>query len=251
MFENKAVVFIGKISISLYMWHQIILAFARYCIINPINLLNSCLLFLVIFIFSSLTYFYIETPFRNKKKITNKSLLIIVSLFALFTTGCSYYIYSIHGVIRNVPELEIYKSKIYVGNLHIQYNEAIYKLDKPFTNSSKIKILVIGNSFSRDWANVLLESKYKDQIEISYVYDIEKCNDVKERIEIAKLIYFSEVEITQFNGWVNKFNIDRAKVWNIGTKNFGSNNGIFYNHKRDSSYCTQKTLMDKGFLEKI
>jgi peptidoglycan/LPS O-acetylase OafA/YrhL len=250
LFENRTVVFIGKISFSLYMWHQIILAFARYSVFNHINLKNSGLIFLVILIFSSLTYFFIETPFRDKTKITNKSLLIIVALFTIFTTSCSFYIYSIHGVIRDVPELEVYKSRTYVGNLHIQYNDDIYKLDKPFTTSSKTKILVIGNSFSRDWANILLESKYKNQIEISYVYNIEKCNDIKERIETAKFIYFSEIEITQFNEWVSKFNIDREKVWNIGTKNFGSNNGIFYNQKKDNSYCLQKTVMDIGFLEK-
>lgn len=67
---------------------------------------------------------------------------------------------------------------------------------------------------------------------------------------ISGYLYFSELEISKFSLLKEKYNINPNKVWNVGTKNFGKNNGFFYNKKKDSLYCKQSTKMDDGFLEK-
>jgi len=168
------------------------------------------------------------------------------------------YIYSIAGVIRDVPELEIYKSqnstKLSFANTernpHIMYNAKIYDLDKDFSNDAKKKVLIVGNSFARDWANVLLESKFANGIEISYATDFEKSEDIRTRIKKSDIIFVSEMNISEFRKLSIKYNIDITKVWNVGTKNFGSNNGIYYNKEKNSEYCNQRTHMDPGFIDK-
>ena len=65
--SSKLLVGIGFISYSLYLWHYPIFAFARINELDPGNIFNFFALIILIFLFSILTYFYIEKPSRNKK----------------------------------------------------------------------------------------------------------------------------------------------------------------------------------------
>jgi peptidoglycan/LPS O-acetylase OafA/YrhL len=258
LLSNKVMTGIGMISFSLYMWHQVVLAFTRYFVLPKYNLSQAIVMAAFIFLISILSYYFIEQPFRNKKKIGNRSLVVITSLVFLLSTCGSFYLYSIGGIVKAVPELELVhneKHQINLGssvrNIHIQYNAKIIDLAKPFSGDSiKTRVLVIGNSFARDWTNVLLESKYGKRIEVSYVPVIEECRDLNERFSKADYIFFSELQKEQFYCICKSYVIDTAKVWNVGTKNFGLNNGIFYNKKHGTTYCHQRTEMAKGVYEK-
>ena len=46
-----------------------------------------------------------------------------------------------------------------------------------------------------------------------------------------------------------QLSIDSNKVWNVGLKNFGVTNGIFYNAKKDTAYYKQRTIMAKSYFE--
>ena len=256
LLENKLMTGIGKISFSIYMWHQIVLAYDRYFITAKIGLFESLCMFAVILFLSTFSYFAIEKPFRDKTRVKKSSLLWIVGIVLIIACSSSYYIYSIGGIIRAVPELDLKKSVNGQNhghgerNIHIAYNSRIYDLDKGFIDNHKKKVLVIGNSMARDFANILLESKFKGLIEISYAIDIDKCMDITERIRLARFIFFENLEYERLKGLAKKFNIDTAKVWNVGTKNFGYNNGLFYNHNRNLDYCNQKTYMRPGYGER-
>jgi peptidoglycan/LPS O-acetylase OafA/YrhL len=250
--ENRVLVFIGKISFSLYMWHQVVLAFYRYIYSASITITTSIVLFLIIFSLSIFSYYFIEQIFRDKKRISLKLLLFIVTLLSLLTTLFALYIYKNAGVLHDVPELEISKSNI-KRNMHSLYNDRIYKLDKDFSNSNKIKVLVIGNSFARDWANILLESKFSNKIEISYVYDAYQCSNIRSRVNKAQYIYLSasneapsHLNLAKI---IDDFNMDTKKVLIVGTKNFGINNGSVYNKRGELDYCDQYISMREGYLE--
>jgi peptidoglycan/LPS O-acetylase OafA/YrhL len=248
LLENKVMVWIGKISFSLYMWHQLVLAFVRYFISNKFDVLTSSLLFLVILALSFFSYFFIEQPFRDKNRIKTRTLLYSVSILFILSTAVSFYIYRNAGVIRDVPELDIKKNEIYV-KMHESYNSRVFNLDKNFTSDNKVKVLIVGNSFARDWANVLLESKYKDSIEISYLVNLDSSQDAKRRLNEAKYIFFSILDLEKFKVEQKKYGIDVSKVWNVGTKSFGSNNGIFYNKRNSPDYCIQRTSVENQFLK--
>lgn len=245
--ENKYMVWIGKISFSLYMWHQIVLAYSRYFILESVTIPAAITLFIIILGLSVLSYNFIEQPFRNKTKVSTKLVLSLSFTIALITSASSLYLYMKAGVIKDVPELGLYsntsQSSMFgstKSHIHQAYNSRIYDLDKQFSDSNKVKVLVVGNSYARDWSNILLESKYGKNIEIWYTYSLNGCKNVNERFAKADIIFFSEMRIDTFQSLKHQYNIDTSKVWVVGTKNFGTNNGIFYNKKGDNNYCAQR-----------
>ncbi|WP_391202990.1 acyltransferase family protein [Psychrobacillus sp. L4] len=247
--SNRIMVGIGKISFSLYLWHQLVLAYARYTLIGEINISHIIIMLLIIFMLSIISYNYVEQPFRNKVKIKTPKLIWILSIGFAFTTVSSLAIYIQAGVVRDVPELEIVKYNVHRG-IHAEYNDAIHERDREFSDTDNIKVFVVGNSFARDWVNVLLESKYKDSIEITYTTEITNDPLDIERLEEAEYIFFSELDKAKFDKYKAKYDIDESKVWNVGTKNFGKNNGIHYSKRKTEGYFDQRTIMEEGYLEK-
>ena len=240
--DNKILRFVGKISFSVYMWHQLILAFSRYFIFKEINYIGYFFIFILTIIMSIISYYVIELPFRHKYK--TKNVLLIILLIFLTTTISSYYIYIRSGVIRDVPELDYYYQSKVSKSENIKYNSSIYNLDKVFSSDPKLKILVIGDSFARDWCNILLESNFSNKIEISYMTSTSEYNKFKKRFESSDLVFFSRFSFKDFE----KLNIPLEKIWNIGTKRFGINNGYFYNYNGDD-YCNQRTEISDQYLD--
>lgn len=257
LFSNKVFCFIGKISFSLYMWHQIVFAFGRYIFFEEITLINGFILMLIVSFLSVLTYYYIENIFRNRKLINKTQLIYIVGLSFVILTCTSFYIYSLGGVIKKFPELGITKpveKRNFFNkndNINIQYNEKIRDLDKQFNEESKINILIIGDSFGRDFANILLESKFKSKIELSYFdYDSKNIqNDLNERIRKADFVFFAtnkDFSKQRYYFFKNSYpSFDDKRVLIVGIKDFGKSNGIFYNRTTNS----KRTSMKKGVKE--
>lgn len=242
LLENKFIVFIGKISFSIYMWHQLILAFGKYFVFYKVGLVEYIIISVLI-IFLSITSFYlIEKPFRYKFK--TKTTLFFVVFISLVLSILSLYIYNNSGVLRDVNELGLKVSSIN-KETHSKYNDRIFKWDRPFTNSKKRKILVIGNSFARDWCNVLLESKFNATSEISYISNASTHSELLSRANDADFIFLTELNINEFSNLL-KF---KSKIWYVGTKNFGINNGYFYNNDIND-YCLQRTVLENGYVEK-
>lgn len=264
LISNKLFVYIGKISFSLYMWHQIVFAFSRYFLLDEITVSYAIGLSLVVFILSIFTYVTIENPFRNRKIVATKPLLIIVSFSFIIITSASLYVYMVGGSIKDVPELGINKSNRPTqfnffnssSNININYNEDIKNLKKPFSDNKlgiagkphKIKVFVIGDSFGRDVANILLESTFKDTIELRYSdYWSITDDELKSMFNIADFIFFGSDYPTKEQ--ITKYNIDMNKVCIFGTKDFGNSNGIHFNRKI-GDYSKYRTTLKTGVLEK-
>ena len=88
----------------------------------------------------------------------------------LFTisTSSSFYVYTIGGIVKDYPSLDLYQAdndnremNFLPGkkNINIKYNSDVRKLDKPFEQNGKPRLLVIGNSYGRDASNIILESR--------------------------------------------------------------------------------------------
>lgn len=244
--ENRLVRSVGLISYSLYMWHQPVLAFLRYSLNPQITVTFIAGYLAVVAVLSVITYYAIEQTFRYKQNTSQFALFSFTGTLFLVTTISSLLIYFNAGVVRPVPELDIVGSKNVVRNMHALYNDSIYRLDKPFLKNNKRKILIVGHSFARDWANVLLQSKYKDEVQISYIYKLKLSKDARERIQQADFIYFSPMHKKEFEMLSREFSINQEKVKITGFKNFGVNNGVFYSKRRDYDYCSQRaTVVDK------
>jgi peptidoglycan/LPS O-acetylase OafA/YrhL len=67
-------VFIGQISYSLYLWHWPLILFAEYYIIRPMTGWELGLLMVVILGISSLSWRFVETPFRSRHFLSTRQV---------------------------------------------------------------------------------------------------------------------------------------------------------------------------------
>lgn len=244
LLQNKIMVYIGKISFSLYLWHQVVFAFSRYSFIEEITPVDSILLIGITFIFSIFTYHFLENPFRDKKKYSLRKVLISLSVLLALSSGGAMYLYGIGGVYKDFPSVGIAKSDLKksgfnffssTDNIHIRYNEDVKKLEKPFDDTTKINVVIIGNSFGRDVFNIFLESSISANIELRYFNTTKKKRDdlATTLIENADLIIFCARDKVTKNE-VDKFEQQHSIMFNhdkfylFGSKDFGFSNGIHY-----------------------
>lgn len=240
LLRSRLMVGIGLISFSLYMWHQPVLAFTRYYFtssLTPNVVLGVSLLILTLSVFS---FVAIERPFRNSRRVGTRMLLIVIATFYIVLLVPSLYIHFKSGVIRDVPELEITTGNIQSG-MHARFNHSVHQYDRPFSESDKVKVLVIGNSFARDWVNVLLASEHAKRLDISYVADPFVHAEFGKRAAKADRIFYSTASADD----VAKLGIPISKLTVVGGKSFGVSNGRFYNHGKEG-YCDQRTDMEPG-----
>ena len=152
----------GLISFSLYLWHYPIFALFRQADINStlfINPIYKIFLVLLVFLLSFITFKYIEKPFRNKKIISNNTFvkllslsiifIIIFSISAINTRGFKNRFNEFYNVFENFEIDNRYLQAKWEKPLNIYYSEN----SKPFTNSSKKKILIVGNSHAVGFFN--------------------------------------------------------------------------------------------------
>ncbi len=238
IFNNKPLAYIGKMSLSLFIWHQVLIAFYRYYYTNELSILSFTIYMAVVFIVSWTTWLLVERRLKPSKASWG-----VLAAVGIFSTIGAIGIYLHAGVIRDIPELDIQSNAIH-RNMHSEYCDRIYGYNHDFSeNSDRIRVLVIGNSFARDWGNILLESSIKDDIELSYIYtnyNLDKLDKSKhlQRIQQSDYLFvFAEKQIIPDYVWENVKNRDH--VYGLGTKNFGQNNGAIYRHRNDPDYFEQ------------
>jgi peptidoglycan/LPS O-acetylase OafA/YrhL len=263
---SNPVVFVGKISFSLYMWHQILLAFGRYTLIEKYELINAIIVLIITFILSYLTWRWIENPFRDKTKMKTKNVLLTVLFTFILLTTVASYLFITGGIIRDVPELNIVAEKkinfsnaLNKDNIHIRYNEKIRQFDVDFSNNENKNILVIGSSFGRDFTNILFESGLLKDADVSYFDEerILKDKNVINRVNQADIVFFASRDLIDNNYLRNLEKIHQAKIdlekfFFVGTKDFGYTNGIIYNRLRvnpEISYDELTVAPKDGVLE--
>ena len=237
---SRVLVPLGRMSLSIFLWHQPFFAFYRYFYADELSLSVLLLLVGITIMLSLITYYYIERRFTIGK-VSRISLIVaflIVNTFAI-------WIYHQGGAVRDVPELDIRKGS-YDPEMFERYTDRIYQYDHEFApGTTKQRVLVIGNSFARDFANILLESSFSDSIQLSYHVGIDDCP--LSRIRQCDRIYFF--------GWKHQVpavvwqNLKAgAEVWGIGTKNHGTSNGIFYKNRHHSDYFSQTTPINPDYF---
>lgn len=234
---------LGIMSYSIFLWHQPILAFYRYFFTSELSVFFTIVFFLVVFAISFVSFHIIE---KKVKVCARTRVISVVAL--LLILACSSSIFMRAGVVRDVPELNVQKGDVH-RNMHAEYNDRIYRYDKDFTNNEgKPNVLIIGNSFARDWGNILLESDMADKINLSYIYKLEEKKSHVDRIRNSDYIFFFGWKHDLPNClWDNKK--QTAKVMGIGTKNFGESNGVIYKHRHQTHYYDQSITINPVFYE--
>ena len=135
-------------------------------------------------------------------------------------------------------------------HMHAEYNERGYQYDRPFESIEKAHWLVIGDSFGRDFVNMILESDVADRVEVSYVNDYPN-PAIRERLAAADRVFISErflsrrdISAIEAQGWSCGLTPDRIGV--VGEKNFGENNGKVYAKRHRPDYFEQSVEVENG-----
>lgn len=223
----KPIVFIGLLSYSLYLWHQPIFSFARVYSKQSPSLSVFTLLIVLVFIISYFSWKYIETPFRDKKLFSAKKIFALSAVISTFFVSVGILLNSSYGLPNRV-----FNANVKVSEMDKRiYNEKIRSYSKSqFNNDSKQKILIIGNSFARDFTNLTLETFDTSNTEIIYTskgliecieYDKDQANlYLKADVIVYASGRYSEECVYKNIAYVKKFS---KKIYYIGTKHFGHN----------------------------
>lgn len=251
---NVVLAKIGSASYSIFIWHQVLLAFYRYSITAHFTIFSYIVLLAATGLLSWLTFRFIEKKTNSALKSKSGRGFIYSTTLALFLllTSCSVFIYRHDGVVRDVPELYVSKGE---NVSHKLYNDRIYNFDKPFETDKK-HWLVVGNSTGRDFVNVILESDVSDSVEVTYIYtDSFAKPEYAERFATSDRVFlsslFAEEElITKMEVVCAANGLDRRKLVIVGDKSFGENNGQFYINRHKPDYFEQRTHLRDGFYER-
>ena len=101
--SSKILVFFGLISYSLYLWHYPIFAFLRYIDVFNNSIQIKLLAILLTIILSIFSYYFIEKPFRNKKFIINKYLVLLLSFFSFLIVLINILVIKNNGLPGRLP----------------------------------------------------------------------------------------------------------------------------------------------------
>ncbi len=236
----KIISYLGKASYSIYLWHQVIIAFYRNIIEDQLNVWEY-----IYVIGGSLTvgffsYYFIEQGIDKTIKRNLKATKYVLSICCVIILPVSYLsiiFYKHEGVVRDIPELETYIAKPTTW-VTLVYNATIDKQDIDFPTNGKKNVLVVGDSYARDWYNILKESNYADSLNLSYHKALD--NVLYERIRKANYIFLAN------NGDFNKFDLfipQMAKkiLYRVGDKRYFSSPCLIYNKRLfGNSYYNQK-----------
>lgn len=244
VFSNKVLAKVGVASYSIYVWHQVLIAFYRYVFGNQFTVWSYLLLFLAVGLVSWVSYRVIEQGvFRALRSVRGRRgvIVVTVSLFLLLT-GFAGWVYWNAGVVRDVPELGISVQDRH-RRLNVEYTERGYQYDRPFVTSDKLHWLVIGNSFGRDFVNVVLESCLAGDVEVSFTDRLD-AEGMDERLAEADLVFvafrgFSRRLVTEVEVRCWSAGIPPERVIVVGDKNFGEHNGHVYARRGRPDYFEQ------------
>jgi len=170
--SNSKIVFLGSLSLSVYLLHYPLIIFFKYFLYLEYKSLLPIILIIIYFI-SYLTNKYIEKIFNNTRTINRKNFLfflisIYIFIFLLlgfvnFKKNTNLDLAKFNVVKKNIPNLNFPPSNVqfilekrnYLKHLKTSFNEfkneSIEKSKINFSNTGKKKnILIIGNSHSED-----------------------------------------------------------------------------------------------------
>ena len=237
---------LGEMTFSIYIWHQVIYAMYRYSVHAEMNIYDFVIVLAIVAIISWLSFKFIETPTGKFTKSENRKLIIVSCVIFILTTGFGLYLHKVGGVVRDVPELDITKENFQTG-MHAQYNDRVYGI-KEYKNNGKIKIFATGNSYMRDWINVILESEYKDSVDIVYSYDFdERCIDNFKQADIVFCL--SSVRKPMHPQYFYDNLKPGSKLWYVGLKYFGESNGNVYARRFTEGYHQMMVSVSDEFMK--
>jgi len=179
LLTSKAMISIGLISYSLYLWHQPIISFAKTEYVH-LNLFKWLIIFLLIALFSTLSWKFIEQPFRSNQFISSSNFLVATVTSAMILSAIGLWGYQNNGFIKqrfskeklqliNALDADNYKSFLF-KNL---YGNEISKYK--YHHNGKPWLLVVGDSYAADFMNMIVNNHYLKGYQVRTLHIPARC----------------------------------------------------------------------------
>jgi peptidoglycan/LPS O-acetylase OafA/YrhL len=234
--SNKALVSIGLVSYSAYLFHQPILSFLKIYSVNLPSTIDIFFAIAITFVLAWISYKFIESPFRNKEKFNRTSIFSFAAIVMFSFSSIGIYFDSTDGL---PDRLKVNASPLEKSSTLSQRAWA-FKNDS-YSEDGKLNVLVIGNSFGRDVVNMLIETFNEEGFEIIYRDDMNSCS-LKEKSDLnlftkSDIIIFASSYSNQIcSTELIKDSLFINKTFFMGDKNFGHNlNWVMRISKKDRS----------------
>ena len=160
---TKALVGIGLISYSAYLWQQPLLAFARIKSVNEPSHLIMGMLALGSLLLAYFSWKYIEAPFRNKLAINKAKIFIVSTSGLLLFSAFGFVGHKTNGYVER-ESISVFKDLIY-DNSSLGYLRCNNELDnvKPKLNycwksSNIVSHILLGDSHAEDKFHGLVQA---------------------------------------------------------------------------------------------
>jgi len=191
----KPLVFLGLISYSLYLWHYPILVLTKVWKYDEILFFEKIFVFFLTIFLSVIFYYSIEKPLRNIRLISNKSFFGIILFFLIIIFSSIFTIKKYDGFKTYFfKQTEKIDKNIFDNFILSEQSHSYVKKIKNFTQVEKQKILVVGDSHSKDMFNALYQNKdfFSDLEFVRKEIDIGDFFDEKRKNKIIKELNQSE-----------------------------------------------------------
>ena len=268
---------IGLISYSAYLWHQPILAFAKFRFHEQLSSIHLLLLCSISFFLAFISWKFIESPFRDKKRIPNKNIFQLSGFSILFFVACGFYIKSDNGLISRFSEKDAKVLSYFIDSKnYVVTNFGKTKMSNFDQLNSTDNILIIGDSYAEDLVNAVYESELKKNISISTIYIPTKCgnlfvdskkisqmvknncnNPLKDEKILSLMINADEIWLAaSWKEWAlehikesikNISNFSDAKIKVFGSKNFGEVRSTQYFLNYNTDEITSIKSLNKSY----
>ena len=183
--SNQAIVFIGKISYSLYLYHWIFIALAYYITgEKQINNQSIAIVTVLTIIFSVLSYYLIEQPIRKSKLNFKQSFLYIYFIPSLLLLGFNLYK---RQTIR--AEKEYIEQAIPVSNEN-HYPAKVIILGDSHSAHLEAFLNYVGNK--EGWKADIFKDKFECSFIVNDKYQLDpNCQSVWQKDSQYKAIFIS------------------------------------------------------------
>ena len=173
MLSYRPLRMVGLISFSAYLWHQPVFAFARLYKVDPSSPWIAIVLITSVLSLAFLSWKYVEQPFRSNKfgraRLFKWSSTTLVCAALLITAAAYAGHYSKLPLLRyNDRDLRIVEMTRDAANDFQRHIGRPFERRAFLRDGSLPKVMLIGDSYARDFMNVLKAKGYLSRVDPSY-----------------------------------------------------------------------------------
>lgn len=154
---SKTLVGVGLISYSAYLWHQPVLAFARYYSLTELSMSQSVVAIALTFGLATMTWWFVEQPFRTRSIVSNRVLFAAAAGFSIVLL-CLGVAGHITKGFQDAKLSSVAEKRKYIFVDFFSEVDRKQRAWIPISNSSPVsfsggarkKVLILGDSMSGD-----------------------------------------------------------------------------------------------------